>query len=364
MKAQEDIIIAHNEKGAERFLGRIEGKEPVFICTIGNTETAKIPGISAAGKYPEITDYTPAADVELLFYGECKCIDGVPVTPDGIPTPALITRSALSLADIPVFAVSGGVRVKPLAPFIDLMGEPGEDIRTGRAVKNVEEIIRRAEVVGRNFSKTADYLVVGESIPGGTTTALGVLLAMGLDAEQKVSSSMPVNPHNLKTLVVEEGLRAAGVKAGDFKSDPIGAIASVGDPMMAAFSGLVIGAASRIPVLMAGGTQMTAILSIIRGLRREVLENVAIGTTRWIVQDESSDIRGIVSQIGDVPIIAANLNFSDSKIEGLRAYERGVVKEGVGAGGVSIAAFLKTDGRVSCKILLRKIEENYRRMVG
>ncbi|MHA1364365.1 MAG: nicotinate mononucleotide-dependent phosphoribosyltransferase CobT, partial [Candidatus Freyarchaeota archaeon] len=102
MKAQGDIIIAHNEKEAERFLGRIEGKEPVFICTIGNTETAKIPGISAAGKYPEITDYTPAADVELLFYGECKCIDGVPVTPDGIPTPALITRSALSLADIPV----------------------------------------------------------------------------------------------------------------------------------------------------------------------------------------------------------------------------------------------------------------------
>ncbi|MEM2958122.1 MAG: TIGR00303 family protein, partial [Candidatus Jordarchaeaceae archaeon] len=243
MEKYRDILIAHCEVEARNFLSKTERQEPLFICTIGNTETAKIPEISAAGKYPEITDYTPAADVELLLYGECKCIDGVPVTPDGIPTPALITRSALTLADIPVFVVSGGLRVEPYAPFIDLGGEPGEDIRTGRAVKNVEEIIRRAEVVGSNFSKTADYLVIGESIPGGTTTALGVLLAMGVDAKLKVSSSMPVNPHNLKIRVVEEGLRAAGLGFGDLKSDPVRAIASVGDPMIAAFSGLVLGAA-------------------------------------------------------------------------------------------------------------------------
>ena len=363
MRKYGDILIAQREKEAKKFLDKIENQEPVFICTIGNTETAKIPEISAAGKFPEITDYTPAADIELLFYGECKCIDGVPVTPDGIPTPALITRSALNLADISVFAVSGGLRVKPYAPFIDLEGEPGEDIRTGKAVKNVEEVIRRAEVVGRNFSKIADYLVVGESIPGGTTTALGVLLAMGIDAKLKISSSMPINPHNLKIRVAEEGLRAAGIGFGDLKNDPINAVASVGDPMIAAFSGLVMGAASRVPVLMAGGTQMTAILSVLKALKTEILKNVAIGTTRWIVEDKSSDIEGIVSQIGDVPILAADLNFSNSEIEGLRAYERGVVKEGVGAGGISIAAFLKTRDKVSSEILLKEIEENYKKLM-
>jgi uncharacterized protein (TIGR00303 family) len=364
MRKHRDILIAHCEKKARTFLSKIESREPLFICIIGNTETAKIPEISAAGKDPEITDYTPAADIELLFYGECKCIDGVPVTPDGIPTPALITRSALNLADIPVFAVSGGLRIKPYAPFIDLKGEPGGDIRTGKAVKNVEEVIRRAEMVGNNFSKIADYLVVGESIPGGTTTALGVLLAMGVDAKQKVSSSMPVNPHNLKIGVVEEGLKAAKVGFGELKNDPVRAIASVGDPMMAAFSGIVIGAASRIPVLMAGGTQMTAVLSVVKALKAEVLENLAIGTTRWITQDKNSDIRGIVSQIVDVPILAANLNFSDSEIEGLKAYEKGVVKEGVGAGGISIATFLKTEGRVSSEVLLKEIENNYRKLMG
>lgn len=364
MEKSRDIIIAYCEKKARNFLNKIKDREPLFICTIGNTETAKIPEISAAGKHPEITDYTPAADIELLFYGECKCIDGVPVTPDGIPTPALITLSALNIADIPVFAVSGGLKVKPYAPFIDLKGEPGEDIRTGKAVKNVEEVISRAEIVGNHFSKVADYLVIGESIPGGTTTALGVLLAMGVDARLKVSSSMPVNPHNLKIRVVEEGLKAAGIKFGDLKNDPVRAISCVGDPMMAAFSGLVIGAATRIPVLMAGGTQMTAILSVVSALKMDVLENVAIGTTRWIVEDKTSDIRGIVSQIADVPIFAANLKFSNSEIEGLKAYERGVVKEGVGAGGISIATFLKMRGRVSSGVFMREIERNYRKLIG
>jgi NaMN:DMB phosphoribosyltransferase len=135
-----DIIVAHNELKATEFMNKLLGKKPIFICTIGNTETAKISGISAAGALPEITDYTPPADVELLFYGKCKCMKGVPVTPDGIPTPALITMSALRLADIPTFTVVGGLRVKPHAPGIDLGGSPGDDIRTGRAVKNVQII--------------------------------------------------------------------------------------------------------------------------------------------------------------------------------------------------------------------------------
>ncbi|MEM2626161.1 MAG: TIGR00303 family protein, partial [Candidatus Jordarchaeales archaeon] len=314
MAWEKDVLFINNDVGAREFLRELEGKEPVFVCVIGNTETAKIPGISAAGKNPELTDYTPAADVELLFYGECRCIDGVPVTPEGIPTPALITRAALILAHMPVFVVNGGVRVKPFAPFIELGGNPGADIRTGRAVKDVRNVVERAETAGRNFSKVADYVVVGESVPGGTTTALGVLLAMGVNARGMVSSSMPDNPHGLKVQVVEEGLRTAGIKPGDLRDDPVAAVSAVGDPMMAAFAGFVIGAASSKPVIMAGGTQMAAVLSVIRGLKPEVLDGVAVGTTRWIAQDRSSNIRKLVSQIWDIPVVAANLDFSASEI--------------------------------------------------
>ncbi len=362
MSWKKDVLLIHKKEEAVRLLGDLEGSKPIFICVIGNTETAKIPGISAAGRSPELTDYTPAADVEFLFYGECRCIKGVPVTPDGIPTPALITRAAIVLADMPFFVISGGVRVKPYAPFIELGGNPGADIRTGRAVEGVEEVVGRAKAAGRSFSKAADYLVVGESIPGGTTTALGVLLAMGVNAKGMVSSSMPVNPHELKVRTVEEGLRAAGIKPGDLKDDPIAAVSAVGDPMIAAFSGFVAGAASSRPVLMAGGTQMAAALSVVKALEPDVLDNVVIATTRWIASDSSSNIKGLVSQIWNVPVVAANLDFSTSEIDGLRAYERGVVKEGVGAGGSTIAAVLKTEGRVTCEDVRRKVEEEYRRI--
>jgi len=359
-----DVILVQNEIKAEAFLKALIGKNPLFVCIIGTTETAKIPGISAAGKYPELTDYTPPADVELLLLGSCKCIPGVPVTPEGIPTPALITMSALMLANIPALVVSGGLKINPRVPFLDLGGKPGSDIRTDKAVDKADEILWRAKIAGENLSRTADYLVVGESIPGGTTTALGVLLAMGLDAKGKVSSSMPSNPHELKIKTVEEGLKTSKIEFGTLAKDPIRAISCVGDPMIPAFAGLVLGAAAKVPVLMAGGTQMGAVLAVIKALNPDVLNNVAIGTTQWIITDKTADLKGIINQIADVPILATDLDFSQSKFEGLKAYEAGVVKEGVGAGGATIAAMAKSEGSITKDTLLKEIERNYERLVG
>jgi uncharacterized protein (TIGR00303 family) len=358
-----DIILAYEESKCEDFIRKIEGKKPLFIHVIGTTETAKIPGLSAAGKYPELTDYTPAADAELLLLGSCKCVPGVPTTPEGIPTPALITMSALRLGDIPAFIVSGGVKIKPQVPFIDLGGRAGGDIRGGKAVADAEEILVRARTVGENLSKLADYLVVGESVPGGTTTALAIMLAMGVDARGKVSSSIPDNPHELKIRIVEEGLRNSRIEFGSLASDPITAISYVGDPMMPAFAGLVLGAARRSLVLMAGGTQMCAILTIIKALDRTILQNIAVGTTRWLISDRSADLKGIVSQIANVPVMAADIDFTPSKFNGLRMYEKGFVKEGVGAGGASTAAMAKSRGLISKAVLLEEIEKNYERLV-
>jgi len=358
-----DIILANNKTRGTAMLDQLVGKKPLFVCVIGVTETAKIPGISAAGANPEITDYTPPADVELLQFGKCKCIPGVPVTPNGIPTPGLITMSALKLADIPTLVVNAGLKVKPFVPFVELGGSPGRDIRTGKALDNAEEVMSRAKIVGENLSKTADYLVLGESIPGGTTTALSVLLAMGIDAKGKVSSSMPLNPHELKIKTMEAGLKAAGVEAGEFADDPIRAVSAVGDPMQPALAGVVLGAAENVPVIMAGGTQMAAVLAVVNALNPDVLANVAIGTTRWIVNDKTSDLKGLVSKIADVPVLAADLDFGVSEFDGLKAYEAGVVKEGVGCGGAAIAAMLKTKGKVTKDVLIKEIEKNYKQIL-
>jgi uncharacterized protein (TIGR00303 family) len=359
-----DIIQVYNKTRGTALLDQLKEKKPLFLCVIGVTETAKIQGISAAGENPEITDYTPPADVELLQLGKCKCIPGVPVTPDGIPTPALITMSALKLADIPTLVVSAGLKVKPYVPFVDLGGSPGRDIRTGRALDNAEEVLNRAKIAGENLAKTADYLVIGESIPGGTTTALSVLLAMGVDAKGKVSSSMPNNPHELKIKTVEEGFKAAGAKFGDFADDPIKAVSTVGDPMQPALAGLVLGAADRVPVIMAGGTQMAAVLAVVKASNPDILDNVAVGTTRWIIADRTADMKGLVAEIADVPLLAADVDFSRSRFDGLRAYEAGVVKEGVGCGGAAMAAMLKTNGKITKQVLLKEIENNYKQLVG
>jgi uncharacterized protein (TIGR00303 family) len=214
------------------------------------------------------------------------------------------------------------------------------------------------------LAKTADYLVIGESIPGGTTTALGVLSAMGVNAEGKVSSSMPDNPHELKNETVRAGLAASGASFGSLANNPIKAISCLGDPMLPAFAGLVVGAATQVPVLMAGGTQMTAALAVVKALNPDVLCNVAIGTTRWVANDMSSDIKGIVAQISDVPVMAADLDFAQSRFLGLQAYEKGIVKEGVGAGGAAIAAMAKLGGAITKDMLLKEIERNYALLMG
>jgi len=359
-----DVLFVNDELKAKAFLDEIESKKPLFICTIATTETAKIPGLSAAGANPDFTDFTPPADAELLLLGKCKSIAGVPITPDGIPTPGLITMSALHLADIPVLVVNGGVKVKPQIPYVDLGGNSGRDIRNGNSVDNVEEVIERAKIIGEQLAKVSDYLVIGESVPGGTTTALGVLSALGVNAQGKVSSTLPQNPHSLKAKVVEAGLKAANEKFGSLKNNPIKAISCFGDPMMAAMAGLVIGGAKQSPILMAGGTQMTAVLAIINALEPDALCNVAVGTTRWVAKDKSSDICGILKQFCTVPVLAADLDFSQSKYPGLRIYETGLVKEGVGAGGASIAAMAKLGGAITKEMLLKEIERNYALLMG
>jgi len=104
---------------------------------------------------------------------------------------------------------------------------------------------------------------------------------------------------------------------------------------------------------------MAAVMAIVKGLAPEVLSNIALGTTKWIVNDRTSDVRSIVKQIGKVPILAADLDLGPSKHEGLNVWEQGLVKEGVCAGGISVAAFLASQGRIGKGEMLAKVEENY-----
>lgn len=188
-----------------------------------------------------------------------------------------------------------------------------------------------------------------------------MLLALGIDAIEKVSSSMSINPHKLKTEVAKTALKAAKIEIGSLSDKPIEAVSKVGDPVLAAVAGLVVGATGSIPVMLAGGTQMGAVLSLVHGIKPDALQNITIGTTRWLAQDSMSDLVGIVKQISDVPILAANLNFSYSRFEGLKSYEKGVVKEGVGAGGAVITAMMNKS--IAIETVLKSVGEQYAKLI-
>ncbi|MFN4336017.1 MAG: nicotinate mononucleotide-dependent phosphoribosyltransferase CobT [Candidatus Nitrosocaldus sp.] len=354
-------VALNKDKGIE-FLKAVAEKEFRFTLVISYTETAEIDGITVAGADKDLVKFTPAADAELLYHGRCKSITSIPATPDGKPTPAVITRAMLRLADIPLTIIDSGSIVKPLVPHYTLSTAHGKSIINGNAMsrEEVEHIYRHSIELGRVLAKSTNCLVIGESIPAGTTTALAVMLAMGIDARFRVSSSMPNNPHPLKLRVVEEGMRRAGVGFGSLKDRPIDAIAMLGDPMMPCVSGLAIGATEHAHVILAGGTQMASILALINALS-DRLDKIAIATTSYVVNDPTADIRYLVKSITAtlIPLIYSDPMLSLSSKQGLRAYSEGFVKEGVGAGGACIAALAKSGFRIDARDILYSIEKEY-----
>lgn len=329
--------------GSPLILDNLKKKNPLFLCVIATTKTSRIPKITGAGATPKLTDYTPAADLELVICGKPKCLPEIPKTVVGdepAPTPAVITKTCLEIADIPIMVADAGAEVKPDVPYIKLGEKPGEDIRTGNAVENAGELFEKGVMLGKTLSKITDHLIIGESTPAGTTTALGVLTALGYDAKQKVSGSMPENPHDLKYKTVMEGLKAAGYEEGNVVEDALRAVEIVGDPMIPAVAGIVTGAS--IPVTLAGGTQMTAVCSVVKGVDPEFdFSNLCIATTIFVAEDETSDINYISRQIADYSIFAVDPQFEKCENAGLKNYINGSVKEGVGAGGAMMAALLK-----------------------
>ncbi len=346
---------------SERFVNVLKNGKLLFSVVIGTTDTSLIPGITIAGASPELTHYTPPADVEFLLTGKCRVIPFPPVTPDGKPTPALISRACLLLLKIPAIVINAGSKICPTIPFIDLRGMPGRDIRTGYALdyEICSRIFENATDVGKFLGSSFDLVILGESIPAGTTTAMAIMVALGYNAWGKVSSASPVNPVELKISVVREALERASIKCFE---DPIKVVSHVGDPVHVALAGLVKGILeSGSKALLAGGTQMCAVLAILRRLGIELdPEHVEIGTTRWLMYDKNSDVIGLVSEIWNrYAILVSELSLSESKYPGLRAYDEGFVKEGVGMGGMLVTTLLRG---FSHGDILSKVEEEYEKV--
>lgn len=352
-----DGITTYGSEELMEYLAKVI--DPVFVCTIGTTETSLIPGLSGAGASPELTEYTPAADAEIMVLGHVECMDEIPQTVVGkaaAPTPSMLTKASLEIADIPFTIVDAGCKIKPSIECNRLGNEYGRDIRTGKGVLNPLEIYENARELGAELARRHPMLIIGESIAAGTTTALGVLRALNYDANEKVSGSMPHNPHDLKTKVVDEGLKNAGLNPETDNIDGLQAIGAVGDPILAAVSGLVLGADGQIPIILAGGTQMAAVCAVVKSIKPSFdFSRINLATTIFVVGDETADLLGLLKQIDeDITLHSVDPKFDESEHEGLRNYLDGFVKEGAGAGGAMFTALARG---VPVEKLRRKIEK-------
>ena len=319
-----------------------------IFLVIAGTNTSQIPGISAAGLNAKSRRITALADAEFLLMGASKDHKyKLPPLNAGV-TPALISHVCSKLLNVYPVIVPLGIEVKP--HFNHLIVEdrdlgPSNCLSTGKSMPRdrVVNLYKRGLEIGKSSKQP---ILISESVPGGTTTAQAVMEAFGLRVSNLVGSSLFKAPRDLRRKVVQKGLLNANLK-NDFDSFDV--VAAVGDPFQAFSMGLLIGARlAKQPVILSGGSQMLAVILLVLEFlgeknKDEFIEDVFLATTGWLVKDNSlNDLVNLINEKYDVKLLglASPLNFESSKYKELRDYELGHVKEGVGAGGISLLAFL------------------------
>lgn len=363
---------------AERWLQQYRSQRPVFACVLGFTATGLIPGISAAGATPESRQYTAIADAEFLATGQNISFPLPPLVAGA--SPVLISRAVVAGQNIPIHIFNAGLPLAPTVSHIDLGGKPANCLSTAQALPlaTVEHLWQQGLTWGERLAQQGAYVILSECLVGGTTTALAILTALGIEARNRVNSSHPICNHIQKWELVQSGIQKFRARElshdSDDIPDPFEIIAAVGDPMQIVVAAMAIAASRDVGVLLAGGTQMLAVYALARAISSRMPaaahkynlewdpEQIVVGTTRWVAEDTTGDTVGLAETIGDVPLLATQLSFAASHFPQLRAYEQGFVKEGVGAGGAAISASLYQDWTQAD--LLSSIEALMRHQLG
>ena len=325
-------------------------REAEVLVLLAGTDTAAVPGISAAGATPASRRRTAAADAELLLLGPAaERPHALPPLPAGV-SPALISHVVLRELGLVPLLVDLGCPVAPAVSHLRLPGPagagPARCLSGGAALDpgRLEALLALGRRWGERLAPGRP-LLLAECVPGGTSTALAVLTGLGVAADGLVSGSLRHPDHGRKAALVAQGLGAAGLEGGDGAA--LRVAAAVGDPMQPLAAALVLAAAAAgRSVLLAGGSQMAAVLALALALappslRPAVAAAAAVGTTAWVAHEADSDLALLLQRIGtrwgvEPLAFAADLRFPEPCHPALAAYENGYVKEGVGAGGLAL----------------------------
>ncbi|MEA1913722.1 MAG: TIGR00303 family protein [Campylobacterota bacterium] len=329
--------------GSNDFAENLRGKTATFMLALSNTATSEIPGITQAG-IPGKIYLTPTLDSEFVCTGEVRSLEDIAKTPKGVPTPALITRgvhflkpfSRIELLDL-------GLEVLPKIDCFKVHRfdiDPSSRIDDGAKIQ-AQELFQKGVEFGQNYVCKDDYIILGESVPSGTTTASTVAKALGYAVDGKFSSSFKNVPDDVRERTIEKAL--SNISEDD---DIFSVLSKVSDNMLIFNAGFILGLNNKTPLVLAGGTQMGCVLLVVNSILQTMgghidTSNLALCTTSWVANDEHSDIKGLLEML-DFRIHAyyANFDFSLSQHPALKLYDEGEAKEGVGAGGALMYGFL------------------------
>lgn len=371
-------IINNPQRTLEQLFKRVQtASSPLFLMCVGGTKTSDLVGLSGAGATPEDRRLTPKCDAEALVNGLAGKTSALPVSPEGIVSPVVISAACLKSLSIPIKIVDCGTFSAPTAGEVISVGTPPANcLSEGHAqeLENVEHLFQTGLELGEQFARAHDLVILAECVPAGTTTAFAVLTGLGYDVHRAVSSSMPNFDHQMRWQLASNGLTKAGlmsaVAAGDPAEtlkrleNPLKIAAAVGDPMQPFAAGLALAASNRAAVIMGGGSQMLTVYALAqactaRGIN-QTRDNIGVVTTSWVAFDKNAKV-GEISGAVNAPFGCSLLDFSKSMHNGLRAYEEGHVKEGVGAGASIVLAHLMRN--LSESELIASIDETYTQMV-
>ncbi len=334
--------------GTPNYIRQFKNKEATFMLAMSNTATANIAGITQAG-IPGIIHLTPTLDAEFLTTGEVRSLPNVAETPKGVPTPALITRAIHLLHPYThIELLDLGLEVQPQGDDLTIHHfdiPPSQSIAEGANI-DAKALFEKGVAFGKSYTLQDNYLIVGESVPSGTTTATATALALGYDAKALFSSSFKDVPNNIREETITQALK--NIKG---KTDLFDILGEVSDNMLIFNAGFILGVDGRFPVVLAGGTQMACVLLVANSISRYMGTEVnssqlALATTKWVAQDEHSDIKALLEML-DFPINTyfADFNVTLSEHPVLKLYDKGEAKEGVGAGGALVYGGLNGIGK-------------------
>ena len=343
--------------------------QPVdLLLVLAATQTAEHEGISAAGSTAASRRVTALADAELLIHGPARQRRWpLPPLPAGV-SPALLSHVGARRLKLNPQVAALGLTQSPDFPHLEIEAldqGPSACLSSGAAMPlpRVQHLWRRGELLGRRLQRP---LVLAECVPGGTTTAQAVLTALGVEVAHLISGSARHPPQQLKQALVTRGLQRASLGA---HPAPEQILAAVGDPFQAFASGVLVGAVSAgQPLLLGGGCQMLAVLALAMqalpaSQRERLASQVLIGTTGWLADEgaaatSQSPLGGLVDATAglvdtSLSVLACGVRFHSSTHQPLLDYERGYVKEGVGAGALLLLAQLRG---CTCSDLVRDCE--------